>query len=847
LDLWQYRFFGFFLALAAGFLSFAPEVSHAQTLNERLAAKANAPGEKKKLVLEARELIYDENAKTVTAIGDVQLNYDGRTLQADKVIYNRALERVQASGHARLTEQDGTIATADRFDLTDDFKSGFVDALRMVTKDRTRFSSPRVERVEGENTTFEKGTYTACEPCKDNPEKPPFWQVRAAKILHNNTERTIYYEDATLEFAGIPVAYLPYFWSPDPTVKRKTGFLAPTYLASSALGTGVSLPFFWALAPNYDLTIRPTVLSRQGLLGQLEWRHLLANGTYTIRAAGIFQQDKEAFLYAPLGARDKDFRGSLETTGRFHINERWRYGWDIALLSDKWFLQNYKVRSDSISTNYFKESISTAYLQGQGERSWFDARGYYFKGLSSSDWQKQQPVVLPVMDYNRRFDGPNALGGEVTLDANITSLTREAAQFQQIPKQLTPYYFYPISGGGTGAIYETCTVFERDKCLVRGLGGTYTRLSAQASWRRQIVDSLGQVWTPFASLRADAFSIRPDTGSYQNVEITNFIGTDNDMLTRLMPAIGLDYRFPLLVDMGANTTQLIEPIAQVVVRPNESNVRRIVNEDAQSLVFDDTNIFEVNKFSGYDRVEGGVRANLGAQYTFTSIGGLYANALVGQSFQLAGRNSFRIGDVANVGRDSGLEKTRSDYVGRVLVAPSSTMNFTARGRFDQSDLSLRRIELGANGTLPMIPLTLSTMYARYEAQPELGLDRRREGLYNALTYYLTPNWFVTASSVFDMGRYLVDRERYQAALLTNPAAAYNKSPYFTLGSLSLGAGYTDECTTFSLLYYSNLKDNADGTKERVQSVLLRLELRTLGKANLSQNISATTTQDGITQ
>src|SRR5919112_1691137 len=193
-----------------------------------------------------------------------------------------------------LNDAIGTVASGDSFELTDDFKSGFIDSLRVVQSTvengrplTTRFSAPRAERAEGETTIFERGTYTACEPCKENPEKPPLWQVKAAKIIHNNSEQTIYYEDASIQILGLPVAYLPYFWTPDPTVKRKTGFLAPRYVYSNTLGFGLGVPFFWAIAPNFDLTVTPTVLSRQGFLSQVEGRHRLENGIYNIRAAGI--------------------------------------------------------------------------------------------------------------------------------------------------------------------------------------------------------------------------------------------------------------------------------------------------------------------------------------------------------------------------------------------------------------------------------------------------------------------------------------------------------------------------------------------------------------------------------
>ncbi|HYI89753.1 MAG TPA: LptA/OstA family protein, partial [Beijerinckiaceae bacterium] len=197
------------------------------TLNESIAGRASGQGDAR-LLVEAKEIVYDNDRNTVSAVGNVELNYGGRTLQADRVVYDRKTGRVLAEGNARLTEANGSVVTGGRFELTDDFKNGFIDSLQVEqtivdrgTPARARFSAPRAERTEGETTTFERGTYTACEPCQNNPERPPLWRVKAARIIHSNSERTIYYENATLELAGVPVAYLPYFWTPDPTVKRK--------------------------------------------------------------------------------------------------------------------------------------------------------------------------------------------------------------------------------------------------------------------------------------------------------------------------------------------------------------------------------------------------------------------------------------------------------------------------------------------------------------------------------------------------------------------------------------------------------------------------------------------------
>lgn len=829
------------------------------TLNDSLASKVKGGQSGSRLLVEAREIVYDNDRNTVSAQGDVELNYEGRTLQADRVTYDRNTGRVLAEGKARLTEADGAVATADRFELTDDFKSGFIDSLRVEQTQiengqpvKTRFTAPRGERIDGESTVFQSGTYTACEPCAKNPERPPLWQVKAARIIHNNSERTIYYENASLEFLGVPIAYVPYFWSPDPTVKRKTGFLAPTYIASSAVGTGVSIPFFWALAPNYDLTFRPAFLSRQGVLGQVEWRHQLLTGSYNIRAAGIFQQDKDAFLPSPYGAKDKNFRGSLESTGRFYLNERWAWGWDVALMTDKWFLQNYRIRSESIASNYVRESISTLYLTGQGDRSWFDLRGYYFKGLSTYDYQKQQPVVHPVLDYNKRINGPAPLGGEVAFDVNLTSLSREASQFQPLSASNSQPLFTDATGAPYGS-YTTCIVFDRTRCLIPGIGGTSTRVSAQASWRRRYVDDFGQTWTPFGYVRADGIWFSPTTTGYRNAQVGNYVDGDDEFLGRLTPAIGLEYRFPLIASAGAWGTHTVEPIAQIVARPSESRIGQMPNEDAQSLVFDDTNIFSWDKFSGYDRVEGGVRANYGVQYSFNGTNGFYGNAMVGQSVQVAGRNSFAPGDLVNVGRDSGLEERRSDYVGRLHLQPNRAMALTVRGRFDEDDLAMKRFETTFSGAFG--PITASATYARYAPQPELGYEKRREGVLGALSYNLTQNWFVNGSVLLDLDRYLDARERYvstytayQTAGLDPSTVVYDRSTRYAVGALSLGAGYRDECTTFTVTYTAAPKDGSLGSKEQTRTVLMRLELRTLGEASVTQNLGgSTSSQDGISQ
>ena len=811
------------------------------------ATPANAKPQDR-MVVDARELVYDNDKKTVAAVGNVQILYQGRTIEADRVVYDQGTKRVLAVGNARIVESNGTVITGERFNLTDDFRDGFIDSLRVVNPDKTRFTAPRAERTDGETFIFEKGIYTACEPCKDKPERPPLWQVRATRIIHKKSEQTIYYEDARLEFAGIPIAYIPYMSGPDSTVKRKTGFLAPRFVNTSALGYGVSLPYFINLAPNYDLTLTPTGLTRQGVLGQAEWRHRLVNGSYLVRASGIFQQDKSAFLASPLGAGDKDFRGSVETSGKFYINQNWNFGWNASMSTDRWFYKNYRIRNEAISsTTYLQESISTAYLNGQSSTAWFDMRGYYFQPLNYQDWQKQQPVVLPVIDYDKRVHKPSfmGLGGEFDFNVNVTSLSRDTAAFSELPQQRTTLVNGVTSAGTGYALYDGCAVYQKSTCLVRGIAGNVSRASVQAAWRRNVIDPLGQIWTPYASLRADIFAVNPDLNGVINSRVATIADPSNEVFGRAMPSIGLMYRYPFVAktDWG---THIIEPVAQIVARPNETNSLRVANEDSQSLVFDVNNLFEWNgKFSGYDRLEGGTRANIGALYTGRFGKEAFANVLLGQSYQLAGRNSYATGDLINVGLNSGLDTRSSDYVARAQISPMRGFFLTGSTRLNQSNFEMQRIDAAAAYSNSVVSGSIG--YARYEPQPDLGISRRREGLSLNGSLQVVQNWRIRAGVLFDLDKYKYDRELWRSALAagTQTIANYPTSGPFQTASTSLGLNYTDECTIFDVSYSQSYADRYSGSTKDTRTVMFKLELRTLGELSYSQNLSGSTSGDGV--
>ena len=757
--------------------------------------KDNAP-----MLVQATEIRYDYTNERVLAVGNVQIYYGGATVEADKVIYNQKTKRLRAEGNVRLTEPDGKITYGEILDLSDDYRDGFVDSLRLDAADQTRFAAARAERSAGNFTVFQSGVYTACEACRDDPKKPPLWQVKAARIIHDEGEKIIYFEDAKIEFFGVPLAYFPYFSAPDPTVKRKTGVLMPMVSSNSKYGVGLEVPYYWALAPDYDLTFTPLITTRQGPLLQGEFRQRLMTGSYSIRGSGLFQLDKDVFVRDD-GSKTpgyRDWRGSIESSGQFALNQNWLWGWDAVILSDKTFFQDYNLSSYRDNFDPFKsgitEGVSQIYLTGAGNRSFFDARAIHYFGFSESDRQAEIPVIHPVIDYNYTFDRP-ILGGELGYNINFTSLTRGSASFDPINQ--------------SAVLNNWCTpetadpaIKTKNNCLLRGIAGTYSRFSADVHWRRSITDAYGQVFTPFFSLRADAatLDVRSEAG------VANHINTGDSTLVRGMPTAGIEYRYPF-INVQSWGTQTIEPIAQVIVRPNEGNIGKFPNEDAQSLVYDDSNLFKVDKYSGWDRAEGGGRANVGALYTAQFNHGGFLNILFGQSYHLFGTNSFAVSDIANAGVDSGLESTRSDYVARLSYQPDKIYTFTSRFRFDEQSMDVRRFEL--EGRANFDRWSAAVLYGNYDAQPAIGFLTRREGILGSGSVKLNQNWVLLGSARYDLDAAKFDQTR-------------------------IGLGYVDDCFILAVNYITSY--GYSGNPEVDHRVMLQVGLRTLGGTSLSQGI-----------
>lgn len=742
------------------------------------------------MLLAADTLVYNNDNQTVTAVGAVQIDYGGNRLVAQRVVYDRNTKRLVASGAVEIVNSDGTKINSDHIDITDDFADGFVNALRVETPEKAYFAAESAERMGGVLTTFHNGVYTACEPCEDKPDKAPTWRVKARKIIWNGEKKTVRFENANFEFFGFPLAYLPAFEIADPTVKRKSGFLIPGIVYKSDLGIGVKIPYYFALSPTYDLTVTGSGYTKQGFLGEAEWRQRFNNGEYSLKIAGIRQENPDEFIDSSgnnvnsgaVGDPNK-FRGMMGTKGQFAINPRWDFGWDVMLQSDKNFSRTYAIEGYNDAVHQ-----STVYLTGLNGRNYFDVRAMRFQvqenTLDSNITARadKQPWVLPSLDYAYIPD-MSVAGGQLSFNVNARVIRRD---------DLDEAYFTPyVPASGT----------QR----VRGIEGESGRLTAEAEWKRTFTTDGGLQLTPLLALRGDANYLTASSASLAAVNAMATdprINVDDDMrssLARYMATAGLEMRWPVLFSMPGSS-HIVEPMAQVFMRPNEQYVGglSVPNEDAQSFVFDATTLFERDKFSGYDRMEGGTRANVGFRYSGAYDNGWSTNAIFGQSYQLAGQNSFTAPDLVNAGVASGLDKPTSDYVGLVGFNSPSGFSGSLSGRFDEQSFEVRRAEVKA--AYSGLPISLSAKYAFIQAQPLYGFTTDRHEVTLGASTHLAENWRIFGTGTYDL---------QQSVLVKD----------------GVGFAYNDSCFTY-LMTFSESRDSV--TKEVSQNVGFNLSFRTLG-------------------
>jgi LPS-assembly protein len=597
--------------------------------NPSTTTRSNSEDPKTETLISARKMTSDDNAGIITATGHVEIARGGYILHADKVTYNTNTGVMHAEGHVALLNPTGEVEFADQEEITGDMKQAFAHNVGIVFPDNSRFAANTAQRYEGRYTVGDNGMYTACNVCKENPNNPPLWQLRGDTIVHDNLEHEVYYHNATMDFAGVPVFYTPYISAPDPTVDRRQGFLSPTPGYSPYLGSFIRIPYYFDIAPNEDAILSPMYSQNGGPLLGGEYRRRFDQGVMQFDA-NVTHND----LISTAGVNNgEQWRGYVMGNFLYDINDIWRAGTDVAFTSDKSFLQNYRINSMDQLTN-------RAYVEGFEGRNYAATNMYYFEDLRPGT-QVTQPLVLPDAKFNMLGEPGQTLGGRWNIDGGILATSRDNSN-QGLDQQ----------------------------------GPDTRRLSLDAGWERRYISDTGLVSTLSGQTITNAYwadnVINPDESG------ENF---DNVLMARPFAQANLLTGYPV-GRRGDSYDQMLEPLVAFTAAPAYKVDPRQPNEDSLDIDFDETNLFSPNRFTGTDLIEGGNRITYGLRHDINTDGGSHIDMFGGESYDFSKNDSFP--------GLSGLRDNFSDYVGRIDFVPTDWINLNYGFRQDHQTFAPRR-------------------------------------------------------------------------------------------------------------------------------------------------------------
>ena len=635
------------MALIAMACCFGASIARAQfsTLTTRTGnyASRNEP-----VTFSADQVEYDKDKSLVTATGHVEAWQNGHVMRADKITFDRNTGVAAATGHVVLLEPNGETMFADYAEMQNNMQDGILKDMRALLQQNGRLAANGVQRTGGQINELSKVVYTTCNLCADDPSRPPLWQIRAASAVQDLEHKRIEYHDATLDMFGVPVAYFPYFWHADPSVKRESGFLPPLFGISSNLGAFYGQPYYAVIDDQSDATLLPMMTTRAGPQLDIEYRRRFNEGALLLNTSAGYLNDST--------------QGAFTANGRFNYDDTWRYGFDINRASSVEYVRAFHaVQGLGSDPNVL---TSQFYLEGFGEGSYTRLDSKIYQGLSSAINTSTLPVVLPRYQYSF-FGRPDSLGGRLSVSTGAFNVVRT--------------------------------------------NGTNTRRGAlTVDYERPFAGMLGDQWKVTLHGDANAYD------ASQVNQLPNYSPYNNLNSARGLPQVAVDFRWPFARDGGAWGTQLIEPIAQIIVAPQagDSQLRRYPNEDSLDFEFTDANLFGFNRFSGTDRLEGGTRANVGLHGAWY-LGGTTFDGLVGQSYRTGKDNIFP--------EASGLHDRVSDIVARGSFAPAPWLDLTYRTRLAKDTLATRFAD--AVATVGVEKFRLSAGYTYTSFNPYTYYDQ----------------------------------------------------------------------------------------------------------------------------
>jgi LPS-assembly protein len=730
------------LALAL-LLGASPAALAAQEQAETPTAPTSAPAPRQ-IEFEATELSYDNEADTVTARGGVILRSEDRSVRADEVVWFRDTGKIIASGNIRLVDEAGNQLFTDQVELTEEFDTGAMSELLIALRAGGRLAARSAERGADGTAVLTDAAYTACAVVdEDGCPANPSWRITARRVVYDQQASTIRFTGAMLELFGARILPLPGLGLRTDG-KGESGFLVPDVRVTQVNGLELSGEYYWRMADNRDLTLGAYVFSNVAPMASAKWRHLTGMGAYQVTAYGTFSDRLTDFTGGQ--SFQSDPRGYLDANGRFQFSPDWSFTTSIRLASDRTFLRRYDLSRDD-------RLRSTVNLERITDLSYLSIAGWATQTLRLNADQGQVPLALPAIDYRQKLANP-VLGGNLMFHANSLALLRNDGQDTQ-------------------------------------------RAFAGAQWDMRRLTGMGQLVTLTALVRGDVYN----TSNTAATTTLTYRGTEG-WTTRGIATAALDIEWPF-VGEAFGGTQVFKPRLQVVASPKIRNLA-VPNEDARAIDLEDSNLFALNRFPGYDRVEDGSRVTWGVDWELQRPG-WRVKSTIGQSFRL---ESVEPGLFPE---GTGLSERVSDFVGRTEVRFRNLVSFTHRFRLDKDNFAVRRNEVDA--TIGSRRTYLEVGYLRLDRDIATVEDLRdREELRAAARVAIGRKWSVFGSGVFN----LTDRD---------------EDPVFQPDGFEpirtrLGIAYQDDCIEFGATWRRDFIDAGDA--RRGNAFQLFFALRNLG-------------------
>jgi LPS-assembly protein len=712
------------------------------------AAAAPAVGQPAEVAFSADQLVYEESSEIVTASGEVRMNREGYNLRADSVAWNRRSGEVRATGDVRVISPGGDVAYADSVQLEDTLKDGVVQNMLLVLADGGRLAATTAERRDGV-TTLHHAAYTACAvTTPDGCPKDPTWQINAVRVVHDPVRHRISYQGATLNLFGLPILGLPGLSHPDGSQGGGGGFLVPEIRYGRRNGLEISAPYYLRFAPNRDLTVTPHVFTGVLPMLEAEYRQLTSLGAFQLHGYVTYGSRLQLDPLAPVGNnQDKGIRGYIEGSGRLVLSPAWSVTASGRYATDRTFMRRYDIsRDDRLRSMIDFERITAD--------SYISIAGWAFEGLRLTDVEGMQPIALPAIDARWRLADP-MLGGRIELQANSLAILRPEGQDSQ-------------------------------------------RAFASARWERRSITALGQELVLTAFARGDLYHAN-DTLSTQTITYRGREGWSG----RFIGAVAADLRWPF-VGAFLGGTHRLTPRVQLVASPPTENMD-IPNEDARAVDLEDSNLFALNRFPGYDRWEDGVRVTYGADWA-VELRGISVSTNIGQSYRLNNRATI-------LPSGTGLSGRFSDIVGRTNVQVGRLVNFVHRFRIDKDSLALRRNEIDATIGGRRTYATIGYLRLDRDIDPAIEDLRDREEIRFGGRVSFARYWSIFGSTVID----LTSRREDPLSLADGFDPIRHR----------LGISYDDDCIELGLTWRRDYETSGDA--RRGNTFLIRVALRNLGR------------------